>query len=331
MEEKKVTITDGTRMISVIVPVYKVEPYLRICIDSILAQTLTDFELILVDDGSPDNCGAICDEYAAVDDRVVVIHQKNQGVSAARNAGIDWVFANSTSKWITFVDSDDAISPLFLERLYQHAVETNASMVATDGYHFHADEELTGGEWDCSLIETKEGKLYCIPYFMGECKVSPYPWGKLCKKEILEGLRFPIGIAYKEDEMIVGQLLYVAAVVSVVSGGLYYYRMRADSVAHERFSMNRFGHIKGLDSCIAFFAEKNELEIVKYIKKRRKNYLAKYNLLAHGAKITEYVPDEYKMNVWKAFFITLTETIRRGGIKYIGVRVRQFVVRIKRD
>ena len=80
-----------------------------------------------------------------------------------------------------------------------------------------------------------------------------------------------------------------------------------------------------------FFAEKNELEIVKYIKKRRKNYLAKYNLLAHGAKITEYVPDEYKMNVWKAFFVTLTETIRRGGIKYIGVRVRQFVVRIKRD
>ena len=84
-------------MISVIVPVYKVEPYLRRCVDSILGQTYCDFELILVDDGSPDSCPSVCDDYAAQDSRVHVIHQENGGLSAARNAGIDWAFANSDS------------------------------------------------------------------------------------------------------------------------------------------------------------------------------------------------------------------------------------------
>ena len=103
--------------ISVIVPVYKVEKYLSRCIDSILAQTYTDFELILVDDGSPDNCGKICDGYAEKDNRVV-IHQGNGGISAARNAGIDWAFENSDSEWIAFIDSDDWVHPLYLECLY---------------------------------------------------------------------------------------------------------------------------------------------------------------------------------------------------------------------
>ena len=111
--------------ISVIVPVYKVEPYLRRCVDSILAQTFTDFELILVDDGSPDNSGAICDEYAQKDARVHVIHQENGGLSAARNAGIDWVFAHSDSQWLTFVDSDDWVHPEYLERLYHAVLEHN--------------------------------------------------------------------------------------------------------------------------------------------------------------------------------------------------------------
>ena len=93
--------------ISVIVPVYKVENFLHRCVDSILAQTFTDFELILVDDGSPDGCGEICDAYAREDSRIHVIHQKNGGLSAARNTGIDWVLENSDSRWLAFVDSDD--------------------------------------------------------------------------------------------------------------------------------------------------------------------------------------------------------------------------------
>ena len=104
--------------ISIIVPVYKVEQYLNECIDSILAQTFTDFELILVDDGSPDNCPALCDAAAAKDSRIRVIHQQNKGLSGARNAGIEIARGN----WLSFIDSDDSIDRTFCEKLY-HAVK----------------------------------------------------------------------------------------------------------------------------------------------------------------------------------------------------------------
>ena len=119
-------------VISVIVPIYKVEPYLRKCIDSVLAQTFTDFELILVDDGSPDNCGAICDEYAAKDDRIRVIHQENRGLSAARNAGIDWAFAHSDSQWLTFIDSDDIVAPDFLAKMISATEQAHADLCVCD-------------------------------------------------------------------------------------------------------------------------------------------------------------------------------------------------------
>lgn len=105
--------------ISVIVPVYKVEPYLRRCVDSILAQTFADFELILVDDGSPDNCGAICDEYAQKDSRVRVVHKENGGLSSARNAGLDM----AVGSYILFADSDDYVSPLWCESFVAQIME----------------------------------------------------------------------------------------------------------------------------------------------------------------------------------------------------------------
>ena len=110
--------------ISVIVPVYRAEAYLHDCVDSILAQTFSDFELILVDDGSPDNCGAICDDYAARDSRVRVIHQENQGQAAARNRAL----AVAKGDWVCFVDSDDDVHPQMLECLGQAADESGAAM-----------------------------------------------------------------------------------------------------------------------------------------------------------------------------------------------------------
>lgn len=109
-------ITFGMLRISIIVPVYKVEPYIRRCLDSIIAQTFTDWECILVDDGSPDNSGAICDEYAKLDERFQVIHQKNQGVTRARANGV----AVAKGDFITFVDPDDTIPKNALENLYSH-------------------------------------------------------------------------------------------------------------------------------------------------------------------------------------------------------------------
>lgn len=115
--------------ISVIVPIYKVEAFLHRCVDSILAQTFADFDLVLVDDGSPDSCGDICEEYARKDGRIHVIHQKNGGLSAARNTGIDWAQANSGSQWLAFVDSDDWVHPDFLRRLYTMVQKRGACSV----------------------------------------------------------------------------------------------------------------------------------------------------------------------------------------------------------
>ena len=110
--------------ISVIVPVYKVEEFLSRCVDSILCQSYPDFEVILVDDGSPDRCGQMCEDYARQDSRIHVIHQENGGLSAARNSGIDWAFAHSDSRWLAFVDSDDWVHPDFLKVLYETAEQT---------------------------------------------------------------------------------------------------------------------------------------------------------------------------------------------------------------
>ena len=103
--------------------------YLRRCVDSILSQTFTDFELILIDDGSPDRCGEICDEYQQRDKRVVVIHQSNGGLSAARNAGIEWCFENSNSSWFTFIDSDDWVHPEYLNDLLNAALEFQTKII----------------------------------------------------------------------------------------------------------------------------------------------------------------------------------------------------------
>ena len=105
--------------ISLIVPVYNTEKYLKRCLDSILAQTFSDFELILIDDGSTDSSGKICDDYAKEDNRITVFHQENKGQATARNYGLDWVYANSNSKWINLIDSDDAVHPRMLEILYK--------------------------------------------------------------------------------------------------------------------------------------------------------------------------------------------------------------------
>ena len=135
-------------MISVIVPVYRVEQYLDACIESILGQTFQDFELILVDDGSPDNCGEICDRYAGQDARIRVVHQENRGLSGARNTGTGL----AEGKYITYIDSDDRIGPEYLEVLYNNAVEYRAQ-VSVCGYCLVWEHERAEQKW----AEQKEG------------------------------------------------------------------------------------------------------------------------------------------------------------------------------
>ena len=221
--------------ISVIVPVYKVEPFLRRCVDSILEQTLDDFELILVDDGSPDGCPAICDEYARKDSRVVVIHQKNGGLSVARNAGIDWVFANSDSQWLSFVDSDDWVHPEYLSRLHGEAIAQNADLVFCTLTAFIDDnagyrEIPFWGKPSCDVRSGHEILAEATANRKGLLSGHQViACNKIYRKHVFSDLRFPVGQVH-EDEAIAHRVIGRCDRVAGICDSLYYYRQHAESI-----------------------------------------------------------------------------------------------------
>lgn len=242
-------------VISVIVPIYNVECYLRPCIDSILAQTFQDFELILVDDGSPDNCGAICDEYAAGDGRVHVIHQKNGGLSAARNAGIDWAFAHSDSQWLAFVDSDDTISPDYLSGMYAAAAQHEADLCICDFQTILPDGSTEPCELSVpprlatgtELLEEKT--IYSNWRFVIACN-------KLYRKALFSSLRFPAGYIH-EDEAVIHRVLGQSERVVCIPDRLYSYYQRTNSIT---------GAGRNVKSTDYLFALSDR---IRYAKKRR--------------------------------------------------------------
>ena len=181
--------------LSIIVPVYKVEKYLPRCIDSILAQTFGDFELVLIDDGSPDGCGRICDEYARKDKRIVVIHQKNMGVSAARNAGLDIAHG----RYIGFVDSDDWIEPQMYEVMMDAIRENGADMAVCGVRYADEDGKFTRADRLSEGVYTRAGLLedvFAMPNKLG---------GGCCNKVFdaskIASVRFKVGMTIAEDAL----------------------------------------------------------------------------------------------------------------------------------
>lgn len=241
--------------ISIIVPVYNVENYIHRCIDSILTQTYRDFELILVDDGSPDNCGAICDEYSAKDGRIVVIHQKNGGLSAARNAGIDWVFANSDSEWLTFVDSDDWIHPEYLERLLSAAISNNVGLSIcaysrTEGIAVPAAEAKQSAVWNPE------------EYYVAHRTNAIVAWGKLYQKSSFLFIRFPVGKIH-EDEFTTYKILFSQEAVAVDETPLYYYFFNSSGIVNSAWSPARLAAIEAMEEQIDFFLSNGYFKALK--------------------------------------------------------------------
>lgn len=232
--------------ISVIVPVYKVEKYLNRCVDNILNQTFKDFEIILVDDGSPDNCPAICDDYAAKYDFVHVIHKENGGLSDARNYGIDWAFKNSDSEWITFIDSDDWVHKQYLEILYSTAVDNKVKLVscgfirATEYFVYSDIEETINIFVDNPDYLLAKGLKYDQYNFSIAC-------ARLYKRNLFNSVRFPVGKLH-EDEYTVYKLIYACAEVAVVLKNLYFYFNNSSSIMHANISEK--GEFDKLDSLL---------------------------------------------------------------------------------
>ena len=207
-------------MVSVIVPVYKVEDYIRECIDSILAQTYPYFELILVDDGSPDGCGRICDDYAKRDNRIKVVHKVNGGLTSARNAGLEV----AKGEWIMHVDGDDWIEPDMIESLIEAAQITGADMVIGDFVKYGPSAGYNKlPTWSS---DKKKSMTNYIAYVMTTI------WGSIAKRSLYadHSLKSPDGISYCEDFHLIVRLCHFANKIVNVHRPFYHYRYRPTSI-----------------------------------------------------------------------------------------------------
>ena len=210
----------GMPLVSVIVPVYKVERYLRDCLDSIVAQTYSNLEIILVDDGSPDGCPAICDAYAMGDDRVRVVHKENGGVSSARNAGLDI----ACGKYVVFVDSDDLIAPGMIETLVrEYGGEKTAIAVNFVRFADHTPECKT---------ETYSLTSCADIHQFARQRGGLFMWGMLYDRSVIEKLRLRLHTNLINLEDMVWNTCYLSQIdrMDFISAGMYYYRQNPTSI-----------------------------------------------------------------------------------------------------
>lgn len=220
-------------LISIVVPVYKVEPYIRRCVESIIGQTHQRIELILVDDGSPDNCGAICDEYARSDNRITVIHTENKGAYSARNKALDV----ATGDYLMFVDSDDWVEPDFCEKALNLALENNVQMVAfMYNYVFEGrDNSITGKRpavfRETGCMEASEAVKHLI---LRDSPIGSFLWNKLYKRSLFDGVRFP-EFRVLEDQAVVYLMMLRAGRLYVSDAVLYNYLQHSGGITYTTY------------------------------------------------------------------------------------------------
>lgn len=237
-------------LVSIIVPVYKVEKYLRTCLDSVLSQTYTNWEMILVDDGSPDKSGEICDEYARGDSRLTVLHCENGGLSRARNRALD---CPPKGEFVTFLDSDDFWHKNYLSRLVKLCVDYDADISQCN----HVKGTDTAFPESSNKVHVNVYDNHSI--FLTE-KANVVMWGKLFKKEILEGIRMPVGL-YNEDDWTMWKLYYRAKSIAVTNQPLYYYTMNPNSTMGKLAKKPDLRYINAYKERIVFFVETGEKDL----------------------------------------------------------------------
>lgn len=275
--------------ISVIVPVYNAEKYLRRCIDSILAQTFTDFELLLIDDGSKDSSGRICDEYSEKDERVIVFHKPNGGVSSARNLGLD----NVKGEWIGFVDADDWVELNYLQKLMS-CFDQNVDMAECSYVYEGVDALKFKTEFD--LFDSYQ---YLIKLFVNGRFYEGFLWVKLFKRDLIGKLRFETSLAYNEDRVFIANYLLKCNKVKAIKDCLYHY--------------NNIG------SCNAMS------KLGKVINKKTLSELESYCLLLRNKYISKDIKNRiatYASNVLLEFYMLLDT----NNIKYKNILDEYYVL-----
>lgn len=284
--------------ISVIVPVYKAENYLHRCVDSLLAQTFTDFEVLLVDDGSPDRSGEICDEYAQKDDRVRVFHKENGGVSSARNVGID----NALGEYTIHADPDDWVEPNMLEELYKKAQEEDADMVICDFYVNENSKQYYKSQQPTKVIDIQIVRKDFINKLHGST------CNKLvrasCYKE--NNIRFNESISFCEDKLFICEILKFINCVSYLNKAFYHYdqTINENSLVKRTFTERNYNDrlyvCELLKDALSYTGYTKDLEMMK-----------SFLMIVDAFKFSNFTSKEfkkhfceYKNNYWGMYFLS---------------------------
>ena len=295
--------------ISIIVPVYKVEKYLHKCIDSILAQTFKDFELILVDDGSPDNCGKICDEYAKRDNRIVVVHKENGGQASARNRGIDI----ARGDYIGFVDSDDWIEADMYEVLY-NICDTYGCDIANCSsiIHFKNRTQINGGHK--LTIHTREEAMKVM--LEGEL-YDEVVWTKLIKRDLLNDIRFKEGIMY-EDTDFTYKVIDKANSIGCIGEAKYNYIKREES------TMDRAIKNLSIDAVLVYDEMYNFMES-KY--PNLSNIVA-LKLINSCMSVLNLISENENFNKYKQSYYRVSKILKKYYIKSMKIKEYPYTVKL---
>ena len=254
----KKIISHKSDLISIIIPIYKVEKYLAKCIESVLNQTYQNLEIILVDDGSPDNCPKICDEYAKKDNRIKVIHKKNGGISDARNIGIEM----STGKYLSLIYGDDYIDENMIEELYKDIIKTKADISMCSFYKVYPQKiEKLKINLSSKIIIGLEKYHTLYNDYSGVIKVA---WNKLYNKNVFNKIRYPKGVIM-EDAYVLTDILKTVDKISYIDKPLYYYVQREDSIMHQ-FNLKRLDSLLHYERKIQFCLDNKFNDILAQVK-----------------------------------------------------------------
>ena len=234
-------------LISVIIPIYNVEQYLDECLNSVINQTYKKIEIILVDDGSTDNSGNICDEYKKKDNRIKVIHKANGGLSDARNVGIKL----ASGKYIQFIDSDDFIDNDMIEILYNLIKENDADISMCSNYILVGKKKKS----DCSGKKYIYNRIEALKEILLDQKVRSYAWNKLIKRELLNNIEFPKGKVF-EDILTIPKLFEISSKIIFLDVPKYYYRQREGSILNKQTNELRLAYINATKEITEYIKEK---------------------------------------------------------------------------
>lgn len=281
-------------LVSVIIPIYNVASYVDACVDSVARQTYSNLEIVLVDDGSTDESSSLCDAWAQKDSRIKVIHQKNQGLSAARNAGT----ASSTGKYITFVDGDDELDENCIDSLWRLTNHGEISYTQCEYGELIAGKRILHGD------QETEGELNSSS-FIRSSNYLTMACGKLIRRDIVERYLFPIGKIH-EDVAVMPRMCYDAERVAYTCKSLYFYNEREESInASSRYYLKHLDILEAMQKNIAFFEENDVNELSQWM---RRQYI--YELLSQYGKVKLYFPD--RKDILKDIKKNLQEQVKKS-------------------